>query len=195
MKVESLTLLNFNRGQTIFKHLLSAFPFKKRNLFVFWIQLFWIDSDKLLLLETFLFWSSISNQVRFFIVNSLFSTLNFFINVANLRFLNCCLSFERFESCHQGKYSRKPSCRRLRVNLLAAKLITTWMTKKRNFEQGILKGEVSPYYWLPVWLVWNRMRTEIFCFYLQNRLIQTSQTGGQWYSDTSPFSIPCRYYH
>jgi hypothetical protein len=30
-----------------------------------------------------------------------------------------------------------------------------------------------------------------FCFYLQNRLIQTSQTGGRWYSDTSPFSIPC----
>jgi hypothetical protein len=29
-----------------------------------------------------------------------------------------------------------------------------------------------------------------FYFYLQNRLIQTSQTGGQWYSDTSPFSIP-----
>jgi hypothetical protein len=28
------------------------------------------------------------------------------------------------------------------------------------------------------------MTTEIFCFYLQNRLIQTSQTGGQWYSDT-----------
>jgi hypothetical protein len=26
---------------------------------------------------------------------------------------------------------------------------------------------------------------------LQNRPIQTSQTGGQWYSDTSPFSIPC----
>jgi hypothetical protein len=29
-----------------------------------------------------------------------------------------------------------------------------------------------------------------FCFYLQNRLIQTSQTGGQLYSDTSLFSIP-----
>jgi hypothetical protein len=29
-----------------------------------------------------------------------------------------------------------------------------------------------------------------FCFYLQNRLIQTSQTGGQLYSDTCPFSIP-----
>jgi hypothetical protein len=29
-----------------------------------------------------------------------------------------------------------------------------------------------------------------FCFYLQNRLIQTSQAGGQWYSDTPLFSIP-----
>ncbi len=35
------------------------------------------------------------------------------------------------------------------------------------------------------------MTTNNFCFYLQNRLIQTSQTGGQWYSDTSSFSIPC----
>ncbi len=34
------------------------------------------------------------------------------------------------------------------------------------------------------------MTTNNFCFYLQNRLIQTSQTGGQRYSDTSPFSIP-----
>jgi hypothetical protein len=33
------------------------------------------------------------------------------------------------------------------------------------------------------------MITDNFCFYLLNRLIQTSQTGGQWYSDTS-FSIP-----
>ena len=31
----------------------------------------------------------------------------------------------------------------------------------------------------------------IFVFYLQNRLNQTSQTGGQRYSDTSPFSILC----
>jgi hypothetical protein len=30
----------------------------------------------------------------------------------------------------------------------------------------------------------------IFVF-LEKRLIQISQTGGQWYSDTSPFSIPC----
>jgi len=31
----------------------------------------------------------------------------------------------------------------------------------------------------------------IFCIYLQNRLLQTSKAGGKWYSDTSPFSIPC----
>jgi hypothetical protein len=35
------------------------------------------------------------------------------------------------------------------------------------------------------------MTIAIFCFYLKNRLIQTSQTGGQQYIDTSPFSIPC----
>ncbi len=35
------------------------------------------------------------------------------------------------------------------------------------------------------------MTTDNFCFYLLNRQIQTSQTGGQQYSDTSPFSIPC----
>jgi hypothetical protein len=34
------------------------------------------------------------------------------------------------------------------------------------------------------------MTTDNFCFYLQNRHIQTSQTGGQRYNDISPFSIP-----
>jgi hypothetical protein len=34
------------------------------------------------------------------------------------------------------------------------------------------------------------MTTDNFYFYLHNRLIQTSQTGSQWYNDTSPFSIP-----
>jgi hypothetical protein len=34
------------------------------------------------------------------------------------------------------------------------------------------------------------MTTDNFCFYLQNWVIQTSQTGAQPYSDTSPFSIP-----
>jgi hypothetical protein len=32
------------------------------------------------------------------------------------------------------------------------------------------------------------MTTKNVCFYLHNRLIQTSQTGGQWYSDTPPCS-------
>jgi hypothetical protein len=40
------------------------------------------------------------------------------------------------------------------------------------------------------WIGISGMTTENFCFYLQNRLIQASQTGGKWYSDTSPFSIP-----
>ncbi len=38
------------------------------------------------------------------------------------------------------------------------------------------------------------MTTDNFCFYLQNTQSQTSQTGGQRYSDTSPFSIPCLHY-
>ena len=41
------------------------------------------------------------------------------------------------------------------------------------------------------WFGINCMTTDHFCFYSQNRLIQTSQTGGQPYNDTSPFSIPC----
>jgi hypothetical protein len=33
------------------------------------------------------------------------------------------------------------------------------------------------------------MNTDSFCFCLQNRLIQTSQTGGERNSDTTPLSI------
>jgi len=33
------------------------------------------------------------------------------------------------------------------------------------------------------------MTTDNFCFYLLNRLIQTSQTGGERYSDTSPLVL------
>jgi hypothetical protein len=40
------------------------------------------------------------------------------------------------------------------------------------------------------WVGISCMTTDNFCFYLQNRLIQTSQTGNQQYSDTFPFSIP-----
>jgi hypothetical protein len=34
------------------------------------------------------------------------------------------------------------------------------------------------------------MTIDNFHFYLQNRLIQSDQTGGQWYSDTSPLVLP-----
>jgi len=34
------------------------------------------------------------------------------------------------------------------------------------------------------------MTTDNFCLYLQNRPIQTGKTGGQWYGDSSTFSIP-----
>jgi hypothetical protein len=57
--------------------------------------------------------------------------------------------------------------------------------------QGILKGVVSRTIDLLFdWFGISCMMTDNFCFYLQNRLIQTNQTGGQQYSDTSPFSIP-----
>ncbi len=59
--------------------------------------------------------------------------------------------------------------------------------------QGILKGKVSLYHWPPVWLVWNQLYDywlTIFVCICKNRLIKTSQTRGQWYSDTSPFSFP-----
>jgi hypothetical protein len=39
------------------------------------------------------------------------------------------------------------------------------------------------------WFGISSMTTDNFCFYLQNRQIQASQTEGQWYSDTFPFSI------
>ncbi len=41
------------------------------------------------------------------------------------------------------------------------------------------------------WFGISCVTTDNFCFYLQTRLIQTSQTGGQWFSDTSlQYSLP-----
>jgi hypothetical protein len=62
-----------------------------------------------------------------------------------------------------------------------------------HLKQGILKGGSTT---VPLTSCLTGLESAvwqltIFVFYLQNRLIQTSQTGGQWYSDTSPFSIPC----
>ncbi len=61
-----------------------------------------------------------------------------------------------------------------------------------DLKQGILKGEISLYYWPPDdWF-------GLICFANKNKncqflysWFQTSQTEGQQYSDTSPFSIPC----
>jgi hypothetical protein len=65
----------------------------------------------------------------------------------------------------------------------------TALSYNQSLNQGILKGEVSLYRWPPVCLVWNQLYDN-WHFFLQNRLIETSRTGGQWYSDTPPFSIP-----
>ncbi len=60
--------------------------------------------------------------------------------------------------------------------------------KHSCFWQGILKG--GKYHCtidlLFDWLGISCMKTDIFCFDLQNRLIQPSQTGGQRYRNTSP---------
>jgi hypothetical protein len=57
----------------------------------------------------------------------------------------------------------------------------------RTLNQGVIKGEYHcTVDLLYDWFGTSCMTTDNFCFYLENRLIQTSQTGGQWYSDTSP---------
>jgi hypothetical protein len=57
--------------------------------------------------------------------------------------------------------------------------------------QGILKGEYhSTIDLLFDWFGIICMTTDKFCFYLQNRLIQTNQTGGQQDSDASPLVFP-----
>jgi hypothetical protein len=55
---------------------------------------------------------------------------------------------------------------------------------RRYENQGTLKGEVSLYTWPPVWPAKKTCQLSYSWF-------QTSQTGGQQYSDTSPFSIIC----
>ncbi len=61
-----------------------------------------------------------------------------------------------------------------------------------NLNQGILKGKYHCTADLLFdWFGISCMTTDNFCFYLQNRQILTGQTGGQQYSDTFPFSIPC----
>jgi hypothetical protein len=57
---------------------------------------------------------------------------------------------------------------------------------RQGLDQGILKGKYHCTVDLLFdWFGISCMTTDNYCFYLQNRLIQTSQTEGQ-----SPFSIP-----
>ncbi len=58
------------------------------------------------------------------------------------------------------------------------------------FHQGILKGEVSLYRWPPVWLVWYQLYDNWQFLFLFAKQTNPNQTGGRWYSDTSPLSIP-----
>jgi hypothetical protein len=68
------------------------------------------------------------------------------------------------------------------------------VTSVRYCNQGIVKGEVSLYCTVDLLFDWFGL----VCFANKNKnchlpynLFQLSQTGGQWYNDTSPFSIPC----
>ncbi len=73
----------------------------------------------------------------------------------------------------------------LKINIIITH--ADWLTDWMNEEPGNTKGGL-----LFDWFGISCMTTDNFCFYLRNRLIQTSQTGGQRYNDTSPFSIPWR---
>jgi hypothetical protein len=61
------------------------------------------------------------------------------------------------------------------------------VSEPREYEREAYHGTVDLLF---DWFGISCMTTDHFYFYLQNRLIQTSQTGGLQYSDTSPFSIP-----
>ncbi len=66
--------------------------------------------------------------------------------------------------------------------------------------QCILQGILSGKYHCTIdllfdWFGISCVKTDNFCFYLQNRQIQTSQTGGQWYSDTSRLIFPGILFH
>ncbi len=57
--------------------------------------------------------------------------------------------------------------------------------------RGILKGEVSLYRWPPVWLVWISiiLQIKMKIFSCHSSWCQTSQKGGQLYSDTFPAQL------
>ncbi len=62
------------------------------------------------------------------------------------------------------------------------------VTSKHGANQGILKGSITVL--LTSFLTCLESALRQLTIFLQNRLIQTSQTGGQRYSDTSPLVFP-----
>jgi hypothetical protein len=75
------------------------------------------------------------------------------------------------------------------VSPFHSSLVFASKARRPLHDQGILKGDCT------IDLLFGQfgiscVTSDNFSFYLQSRLIQTSQTGGQWYSDTSPFSVP-----
>jgi hypothetical protein len=61
------------------------------------------------------------------------------------------------------------------------------MASVREYYRGKYHGIVDLLF---DWFGISCMTNDNFCFYLQIRLIQTSQVGGQWYSDTSSQVFP-----
>jgi hypothetical protein len=72
-------------------------------------------------------------------------------------------------------------------------LLTSCHNKRVGVCQIFTPGNTKYQCTIDLLFDWFEIRcttTENFCFYLQNGPIQTSQTGGQLNTDTSPFSIP-----
>jgi len=87
------------------------------------------------------------------------------------------ITFQTFFSSFYENYEKPIFCRKL---------------FQQPLKQGTLKGKYHCTVDLLFdWFGISCMTTDNFCFHLQNRLIKTGQTGGQQYSDTSPFSVPC----
>ena len=69
------------------------------------------------------------------------------------------------------------------TSIIFAGKVRTYPSRAREYQRGKYHCTIDL---LLDWFGISCMTSDNFCFYLQNRLIQTSQTGGQWYSDTPP---------
>jgi hypothetical protein len=102
-----------------------------------------------------------------------------------------CRVFDRVENF----FERAMSDHDLQLKLRQDKLVFVSVMTRQWPVQGNTKGGKyhCTFDLLCDWFGISCMTTDSYCFYLQYRL-QTSQTGDQWYSDTSPFGIPGLYY-